>query len=228
MATEEEIRRKRFGLPKKTGDPQSITGADPAGTTFKGIVDPLKTAGIETAREGLAELAPSQELRPETLRILEQIRAESDISREKGVSLARATAEKSGITGSSIERFGVGQAIGETERARLAAENPILQQNLAHEQNLQVLRAEGLFGIGQMEASNAQAVAQLTSDELASIRNLQEAGKDRELQLYLGERGIQVSRENIAAAERNAKKARDAQIVSSITQAVGTVAIFPF
>ncbi len=216
-------------IDPKTGKPIPLAaGADPIGTTFKSVVNPLKGAGIETAREGLAELAPSTELRPETLRILEQIRAESDISREKGVSLARATAEKGGITGSSIEQFGVGQAIGETERARLAAENPILQQNLEHEQNLQVLRAEGLFGIGQMEQSNAHAVAQLTSDELASIRNLQEAGKDRELQKYLGERGIQVSRENIAAAERNSRRQRDASIISSVITGGATAAIFPF
>jgi len=208
-----------------------IYGAGAASPTFQDVLAKIEGAGIKSARAGLAELETIEGIRPETQKILDEIREQSEVGMKMGISTARALAEKRGIEGSSIEQFGVQSAVKQSEQVRQAAELPVLQQELGFNEELTKLRAHGLFGIGEMERSNAVAAAQLTSDELATIRNLMENDKNRELQKYLGERGIAVSMANASAA---ASAARDqakqnllGQVLGGITTGV-TAGLLPF
>lgn len=150
-------------------------------------------------QQGVAASTPSSGISPQTQQILDIIRQQQDYAQKQGISQAKALAGRRGITGSSTEQFGVQQAIEAAARSGQEATQQALGQDFQAQQALQQLQAQGLFqGAGQemtANVANQQLLANLTSDELASIRGLGEADKDRVLQQLLGNQGIAAQRE---------------------------------
>jgi hypothetical protein len=139
---------------------------------------------------------------PETKQLLENVDLQGKRAFDTLTSRAQALAGRRGLTGSSIEQFGVGEAGLNATRATLDARNQILLQATQRQQAARDLAVQALFGQAGAglagEYGLAQTGAQLTSDEIASLRNLR-----------LGEQGIQLGRENISQAERANRRANN-------------------
>jgi hypothetical protein len=181
---------------------------------------PIAERGQEYFQQGLQTSAPSQGISPETQQILNIIRQQQDYAQRQGVSQAQSLAAKRGITGSSMEQFGTQQAIEAAARSGQDASAQVLGQNFAANEALKQMQAQALFQRAgqQQEVGTTEAglgnqrdilASQLTSDELASLRGIQQAGSDRALQQYLGERGIQAQNQATYQSGQNAKRAND-------------------
>lgn len=219
--------------------------AAPAQPTFNDIVNRLNSnrtvnpvrevGGGATLERSLGEIAPSTGLRPEIQRVLDLIQQRTTEARSRGVSEAQALAVRRGIAGSSTEQFGTQTAASEAEKAGRDAETNILLENAKREQALQDLRAriladrstqEGTVGAqvgiqeAQLGADLDKALAGLTSDEIASLRNMDLANRTLALQQLLGERGLAIESANIDASK---DIARDAARNNLLTAGIGAV-----
>jgi hypothetical protein len=119
-----------------------------------------------------------------------------------------------------MEQFGTQQAIEAAARSGQDASSQVLGQNFAANEALKQMQAQALFQragqqqeVGTQEAGfgNQRDIlaSQLTSDELASLRGIQDAGSNRALQQRLGEMGIQSQNQATYQAGQNAKRAND-------------------
>lgn len=178
-------------------------GAGP-GVTPPFRINPMQPiAGQQTFQQGINAAQPQQGMTPELQQVMDIIRQNQDYAAQTGMSNAQALAVRRGLPGSSIEQFGVQQANEAASRAAQEQMTNVLLANVQRQQALQDLQARGYFERAGQEASiGAQlgtAEGQLTSDEIASLRNIQLANQQMELQRSLGERGINAQMANIDA-----------------------------
>jgi hypothetical protein len=225
---------------------ETATGINPV--TFQDVIASLRqgvpgittpTGGVETFERGLETLRPGG-----TPKEFQEAIAESREETKRGIiagrSAAEAAAARRGISGSTIEGFNVAQAEEAAGRAGRGFTTQLLLEGARERAGGRRAVGEALVGragqefqadVGiqslgaQLDQQNRALLANLTSDELASIRNLQEAGKDRELQLKLGELGIQATRDQISASKKIAEKQRTTDIATSV---ITGGAILPF
>lgn len=159
-------------------------------------------AGQQTFQQGIQAAQPQQGITPELQQVMDIIRQNQDYAAKTGMSRAQALAVRRGLPGSSIEQFGVQQANEAASRAGQEQMANVLLANVQRQQALQDLQTRGYFERAGQEASlGAQlgtAEGQLTSDEIASLRNIQLANQQMQLQQMLGERGIDAQYANIA------------------------------
>lgn len=203
--------------------------------------------GRDTLERALGQISPESAISPAVQQALDVIRERTERARERGISEAQALAAKRGLTGSSIEQFGVAEASEAAERVGREAETSILMDEVSQRRQLASQRAKGLFGraaqeaeltsqlrgiefqagaaaanlTSQLDLNSRIRMAELTSDELASIRAMIDKGQDRELQRYLGERGIAVAMQNINLARQNAKSQANQALWGGIGTLVG-------
>ena len=159
---------------------------------------------------------------PETKQILANLDSQGSLAYDKLVSTAQSLATKRGIGGSSVEQFGVQEAGRQAQQATIDARNQVLLQAAQRQQAARDLAARELFGQAELGVSGEYGLtntgAQLSSDELTSLRNM-----------FLGERGIELGYDNISQAERANR--RDNNPLNLLIKGAGsgaTAAIAPF
>lgn len=150
---------------------------------------------------------------PEYKAALGNVDTQGNLLYNKLTSTASANAARRGMTGSSIEQFGLSEAGRQAGQATLDARNAILLQAAQQASQARSLAAQSLFGQGQtalsgeynlaglvpsLNAQKASTTAQLTSDELTSLRNM-----------YLGNQATKLGYENVAQADRASQRAND-------------------
>lgn len=224
-----------------------LSGLTPAERFEAGNVN-LDASRAATER-ALGEIGPTEGLRPEFQEILDRIEANRGEDVRAAGSAAQALAVRRGVQGSTIEQAGVAEATTGANRTARDLEVNVLNRNVELNQLNRTQRAQLLssqagieaaaaqleFSGGlevkslftQMDQRNKELIAQLKSDELATVRNLIENNRDREVQMYLGEKGIAIQRENIAASREAAKAQQKTDLISSVISG-GALAIAPF
>lgn len=180
----------------------------PSTPNFQDIISSLNNpnrqiGGQATFERGVQAAQPFNGISPETQHILDMIRDNQIYNEGRGVAAANSLSLKRGVPGSSMEQFGVQEAVGQAARAAQDARANVLLENLKRNQALQDLQARGFFERagqeGQIGANLGINEANLTSDEIASNRNLALANRSLDLQQLLGQQGIDVARQNIGA-----------------------------
>jgi hypothetical protein len=201
----------------------------------------------ELTQQALGEIGPTTGIRPEFQDILAGIEMDTAKQADQAASRAQALAVRRGVEGSTIEQFGVQEGAGAAEEAGRRLSQEVKFQNvqlnqlnsqqratlLSTQAGLEAAAAQIEFQGGQeaktlfatLDQNNRALMATLSSDELASVRNLIESNKDRELQKYLGERGISVSQDNVNAAREDSKRRERGNIIST---AIAAPAMAPF
>jgi len=201
-------------------------GEDP---TFTNVLNPIyNTPQINQNIQGGQAYGMGQSVlqkdylnSPEIQQILRTIQSQGDINKAANVSAASALAGRRGISGSSIEQFGTQQAAQQADQATMNSQVQVLLQQAQQAAAARQAAAQGYFQQGnqqgqlgaqanlaqfQGQVANNQLAANLTSDELASLRNLQMSNNQLALQKYLGERGIQTQNQALAdARDANAR-----------------------
>lgn len=190
--------------------PSSLPPSVPTTPNFQDIFKSLNNpnrqiGGNENFQKGIQAAQPFNGISPETQQILDMIRQNQQYSQAQGVSQAQSLAAKRGITGSSTEQFGTQEAVGQASRAAQDAQANVLLENLKRNQALKDLQAQGFFNRANQEGSIGANLgineANLTSDEIASGRNLDFQNRSLALQGLLGQQGIDVARQNIGAQQ---------------------------
>lgn len=196
-------------------------------------------AGRDMLERGLATLNAGGGTSPEIQAVMDRIASLRSTAEGSAASRAQALATKRGIGGSSIEQFGVGSAVSEAGRPYTEQEANVLLQEAARQSQLRDKAADALFGranteattsaslatsFGEMDATRRGLIASMTSDELASLRNLDEAGQNRALQEKLGILGINAQIEANETAADASKKANNPFniVLGGIGQGVGS------
>ncbi len=198
-------------------------------------------------QKGVSGLAPSGGIRPETQRILDILEERTGRAAKRGASEAQALAGRRGVKGSSIEQFGTAEAIRAAEESGRTAEANVLLENLRTDTRFQELQSTAFLDraskidqitsnqeIAQLQAEasrgNQQAQIQLeqklaeaglTSDEIASQRNIDLQLQQLEIERILGEQGLALTRENIKQATDAARRTSRDQLVGNLTSAFG-------
>jgi len=128
---------------------------------------------------------------------IDMINKQRDYYANLGAASAQGLAAKRGLSGSSIEQFGTQSAINQVNNAALSQTSALLGQG-ANAQN-----------------SNTQLGANLTSDEIASLRNMDLSKQYMAMQQSLGQQGIDVSRQNISSAQDIAQQQARNSLIQS-------------
>lgn len=164
--------------------------------------------GGATFQQGVTASTPSSSISPQFQTILDSIQKQQDYANVAGTSAAQSLAAKRGLAGSSIEQFGTDQAIAQNSMAAQNAIQSTLSQNAQQQSQMQQLQAQGYFNRANTEATTGAqlgtAQGQLTSDEIASQRNLQLAQQQMALQQSLGQQGLGIQNANIDLAKHTA------------------------
>jgi len=178
--------------------------------------------GRDFLQGGLGLLAPGQGTSPEIQNVMNIIRSLEGTATNSAASRAQALASRRGLAGSSIEQFGVGSAVGEAQRPFTEQSANVLLSEAQRQQQLRDLAARAMFERGGQELSTAgslagqfggydlarrEQIANLTSDELASLRNLREGGANRALQLELGNQATSQANWLASIAQTQANRA---------------------
>lgn len=150
------------------------------------------TSTNDLFQRGINAAQPSTGVSPQYQSILDTIRNQQDYATNTGSANAISLAARRGLTGSSIEQFGVNQAGEAASRAAQDASSNVLLQNQQQQNALQQLQAQ-LYG------NRAQSLSSLNSDELNSLRNADYSNNYLNLQQSLGQQGLDVARANIGA-----------------------------
>lgn len=202
-------------IPEKNRNFQYYYPTGESDPNLKDILAPFNrpVEGSESFQRGLDISKPYEGISPETQKILNIIKQNQMRSQQEGIAAAKSNAIRRGITGSSTEQFGISQAVKSASESGQNAETNVLLENLRRQQALKDLQAQALFGRSAAEASIGESrssnIANLTSDELASLRNLRESASARELQRYLGERGISIQAETAQLQRQSQKEANN-------------------
>jgi hypothetical protein len=175
--------------------------------------------GGDMFKQGMATAAPTGGIRPDTQKVLDYITQQGETLRAKNVSDAQALATRRGIAGSSTEQFGVQQAAKAADEATINAKTSTLLQGVQNDEAMRQLQAQALFQRSGLEA-------QLTSDELASLRNMDYANQSLKIQQMLAERGLAISEENIQAMRDAANQQSKDSMISSLISAFGPAALY--
>lgn len=197
-------------------------------------IDPMRAIGGQGNFDaGLKELAPSTGLRPEIQNALDLIKQRGDENKAINVSQAMSLAGRRGQAGSSTEAFGVGQAQTAADKATQDQSANILLANAAREQALQDARAKALFDRGgqeatigaqlglneaQLSADQRTKLASLTSDEIASLRNMDFGNRQLTLEALLGQQGLDLQRQNIGVSQDIADQQAKYGLISGLGQ----------
>lgn len=182
---------------------------------------------------------------PEVQQTLGNLNLQDAVSRAAAVSGAESLAAKRGISGSSTEQFGVGQANLNSDLALNSARNQVLLQALQQTAANRSQASSQLYGQGTQQgalgtdiinqqygqantlaglnAGRLGLASQLTSDQVASNTNVDQAGQNRALQLELGQAGIDLGYTNAGIAQKNADAANDPfnKLIGGFSQGIG-------
>lgn len=213
-----------------SGIPNSPTTAtDPNKPQFNDILNRLnKPADItqnSAFQQGITASTPSTGISPQTQQILDIIKKQQMQSQNEGIAAAQSLAAKRGITGSSTEQFGTQQAIEQAQKTGQDATTAALTNDLNQNMDLKKLQIQGLFqGAGlQLNADTdlQKLAATLTSDQIASLNNMDFQNRSLALQQLLGQQGIQVAQDNINAqkdiAQRNSEYGLAGSVLGAVT-----------
>lgn len=210
--------RKGGGIPGGSGDTTFTQYGRPLADApkFLDVLAPIYARANLNApgglfQQGVQASTPSQGISPQTQQILNIIKQQQDYAQKQGISQAQALAGRRGIAGSSAEQFGVQSAIEAAARSGQEATQQALGQDFQAQQALQQLQAQGYFqGAGQeltANTANAQLAANLTSDELASLRGITDSAQNRALQERLGVAGVMAQNYATEQARRASDRA---------------------
>jgi len=155
-------------------------------------------------------------LSPEIQGALDLISTQQREAEARAASNAQALAGRRGLAGSSIEQFGVAQGTAEASKPFLEQRTKLLLDQAARDQQSQDLFA-------QLQNQRDIAAANLTSDEVASLRNIELANQQLALERALGERALQIQQENIGISAELARKQAETELLGS-----GISALAPF
>jgi hypothetical protein len=210
-----------FNLQRGPGSVQSsVQGTDitqfgrPIGQdpNFTDVISPLYrggNAGNPLFQQGLALTEQDYTMSPETLQVQQSILEQGARARAQAIADQQALAAQYGRGGSSTEAFGVAQAGTLADEATQKNLTALSLQNLQRQQAAKDLATKGLFERSdlQLQDENQRMItaAGLTSDEVASLRNLSEADKNRVLQERLGVLGINTAQFTSSAEQQTAK-----------------------
>lgn len=188
--------------------PNSSPGSFPSyGPTFQDIMSRLNPTfgGGDTFAKGVTSATPSTGVSPELQTVLDNIRSNRDYNANAGTSEASALASRRGLAGSSVEQFGVDTAENNADRTAGDQSSTVLLADAQRKQQLQDLLTQGYFTRagqeGQAGTTLSTTGANLTSDEIASLRNMQFQQQQLQLQQQLGQQGIDVANRNIDASK---------------------------
>jgi hypothetical protein len=222
--------------------PSQSTGTSPNFGSIQDLlsgklnINPIRQiGGSETFERGIKAAQPFEGISPETQRILDIIEKNRQYQASQGQSQAAALAAKRGIQGSSTEQFGQAQAGESANRAAQEAQANLLLENLKRNQSLQDLQSKAFFdraaqegnigaqlGINeaQLTADQRGKLAQLTSDEIASLRNMDFANRQLVLQTMLGQQGIDLAQQNIGVQQDIANQQAKYGLIGAIGSAL--------
>lgn len=188
-------------LPSPTTDPGLFSYHDP-GVSTNGLF-----------QSGITAAAPSNGVSAQYQQILDSIQKQQDYA--NGVSSASASdlAARRGLSGSSIEQFGVQQGLAQNSQAAQGAIQTTLGENAQQQTALQQLQAQ-LYG------QRAQSLAGLNSDELTSLRNNDFQTRQLALQKSLGQQGLDIAQQNAAAQAAQAKQNATNSLITSGAQLI--------
>lgn len=186
----------------------------PAGPTYQDIMAKLNQpyAGQANFDKGINTLAPTAPgvLDPGYQKTLDNIRANANYYGTNAASTASALAARRGGAGSSVEQFGVQTALDNTNRTAADQEAQVYLSNLQRQQSLQDQTGAAYLTRAGQEGSAGTSLAntgaQLTSDELASQRNMAFQQQQLQLQALLGQQGIDLGYANIGASKNIAQQ----------------------
>lgn len=185
---------------------------DNYGPTFADIMKRLNQplGGTQNFQSGIDTLKPTQGLDPAYQKMLDQIRSNASFYGDRAGQAASALAAKRGITGSSTEQFGVQTALDNTNRTAADQEAQVYMSNLQRQQAMQDATAKAYLdrsGLEGTASANANMTgANLTSDEIASLRNMALGQQSLTLQQQLGQQGIDIANKNIDASKSIAQQ----------------------
>lgn len=187
---------------------------DPNVPQFSDILNrlnkPTDIGQSDVFKQAVTASTPSNGISPQTQKILDIIQQRQKQSQDEGIAAAQSLAAKRGITGSSTEQFGTQQAIEQAQKTGQDATTAALTNDLNQNMDLKKLQIQGLFqGAGlQLNADTdlSKLAATLTSDQIASLNNMDFQNRSLALQQLLGQQGIDVARENIGASKDIANK----------------------
>ena len=140
---------------------------------------------------------PASGIAPAYQSAIDLINKQRDYYANLGTGVAQGLAARRGMAGSSIEQYGTQEAINQ---ANLSATNS----------------TASLLGSG----ANAQTqltsnLGNLTSDEIASLRNMGLSQQQLALQQSLGQQGLNIAQQNIGAAQRVAQQQGTNSLINS-------------
>lgn len=150
-------------------------------------------------QQGVNAAAPSQGISPQYQTILDSIQKQQDYANSVSAANASSLAAKRGLSGSSTEQFGVQQGLAQNSLVAQNAIQSTLGQNAQQQTQLQALQAQ-LYG------NRANQLAGLNSDELTSLRNSDYSQQYLQLQQSLGQQGLNIQQQNIAANQKIAQQ----------------------
>lgn len=153
-----------------------------------------RVATFDEVRSTLGQTSGSYET------ILQNLARLNETQKKSNTSAAQALAVRRGQAGSSTEQFGVANAARQSDEALLGSQSEVLLQKAAQ------------------EARAREVLANLTSDEIASLRNQGFSNRYLDLQQSLGQQGLDIERQNIAAQEQLAREQQRNQLISSAMQ----------
>lgn len=140
----------------------------------------------------------AQGISPEASNVMNLINQQRDYYAHLGESAAKARATQFGNAGSSIEQFGIAQADQQTNQAALGAQSNVLTSDMAN------------------QLAQRQQLAGLTSDEIASLRNMELSQQYMGMQQNLGQQGINLGYQNLNQAAKLGQQQGTNQLIGSL------------
>lgn len=205
------------GFPSVAPMTPQVNPGNPLGMPPKSASDiPFTLGGADRFNQGQDILKPSQGLSPEIQQTLDIIRQNQDYAAQQGMSAAQALAVRRGIGGSSVEQFGVQSANDAASRAAGDQVSKVLLQQVQNAHDNQLKQADAYFARAQQEGT-------LTSDEIASQRNILLYQQQLELQKMLGTQANDIARENIGVSKDIANSEQRNNLINT---GIGAVAPF--
>lgn len=184
-----------FGIV--SSQPYGSPGGGP-GTTLTPAVTSLSTPATSFQDVKNTLSPPPGGLLPQYQTAIDLINKQRDYYAGLGASAAQGLATKRGNAGSSTEQFGVQSAYNDANRTAMEQTASLLGQSAAGQTQLQ-----GILG-------------NLTSDEVASLRNMSLSQQQMALQQMLGQRGLDIAQQNIGASEDIANQQARNSLIGSI------------
>lgn len=182
----------------------------------------LQQPGQQFLNQGVQALTPSSGISPETQQAIDVINKQRDYYASLGQSAAQGLATQRGIAGSSTEQFGVQNALTQTNNAALGQIQGLLSNDVQNKAALQLAQGQLLGGYGtnlnQLQAGLSGLGGQLTSDEIASQRNMALSQQALGLQAMLGQQGIDLGYANINSAQSIASQQARNALIGSVGQ----------